>query len=156
MIRSAFSTVLGLLAFSLHAYDFSMIVENTTSHPFKIIKNVQIPETKISDVRYLSDDMEKEEIAKGKYRYFVHLSVKNYVKNKEKDDVILFQNDTGAFRVKFSKPTSSYPYSFPVLLGDGEIANAKEVIGGSYRIKLSQYNDAEGAYIVTIEDLSKE
>jgi hypothetical protein len=72
MIRSAFSTVLGLLAFSLHAYDFSMIVENTTSHPFKIIKNVQIPETKISDVRYLSDDMEKEEIAKGKYILFIY------------------------------------------------------------------------------------
>ena len=155
MIRSAFATIAGLLAFSLHAYDFSMIIENKTSHPFKIIKDVQIPETKISDVRYLSDDMEKEEITNGKYRYFVHLSLKNYIKTKGKDDVILFQNDTGAFRVKFSKPTSSYPYSFPVLLGDDEIA-AEETTGGRYRIKLSQYNDAEGAYVVTIEDLGKE
>ena len=94
--------------------------------------------------------------------YFLLYYIENFLRNKiyfgSYPQTLVVDNDiiSELDIIAGNLPTSSYPYSFPVLLGDGEIANAKEVIGGSYRIKLSQYNDAEGAYIVTIEDLSKE
>lgn len=152
MIRNILVAFMCLMPFSLSAYEFSMIIENRTAHSFAVTRDVQIPKTQISDKQYFSDALEKTEISGGVYRYFVHLSLKDYKSSVGRDDILFFQNEKGSFKVKFSKPTSTSPCPYPVLFSGDTIDTGEGIVDGTYRITFLPFNREKGAYIIVIDN----
>lgn len=156
MIRNILLAFMCLMPFSLSAYEFSMVIKNSTSHTFDVTRNVQIPKTQISDKQYFSDVLERTTISNGLHRYFVHLSLKDYKSSVGKSDTLFFKNKTGSFKVKFSKPTSSSPCPYPVLFSGDTIDTGDGIVDGKYKITFLPFNREQGAYTIVIEDANLE
>lgn len=138
----------------VNAFDFDIVVKNESGHRFSIERDFRILQSCCSDVRYGSNEMHADTVSSSPVRLHLHLSIANYRTSRDVDSLI-FISDTGHFSIQFSKPTSSRPCPYPILIGKNPEQRSLDKIEDSSYVIECLYSQASGGYVVTIKESVK-
>lgn len=135
----------------VNAFDFDIVIKNESGHRFSIERDFRILQSCCSDVQYGSNEMHAGTVSSSPVRLHLHLSIASYRTARDVDSLI-FINDTGRFFIQFSKPTSSRPCPYPILIGGNSKQRSSDKIEDSSYVIECLYSQASGGYVVTIKN----